>query len=77
MKENFIEQCLFLLNKKEIKEQIKEIFNPFLQIITKTLLSEIYPYIYISLIFVIVSFILHLGIFILLLKNKGLFSKNY
>jgi hypothetical protein len=70
MKENFLEQCLFLLNKKEIKEQIKEIFNPFLQIITKTLLSEIYPYIYISLIFVIVSFILHLGIFILLFRNN-------
>ena len=70
MKENFIQQCLFLLNKKEIKEQIKEIFNPFLQIITKTLLNEIYPYIYLSLIFVIVSFILHLGIFILLFRNN-------
>jgi hypothetical protein len=70
MKENFIEQCLFLLNKKEIKEQIKEIFNPFSQIITKTLLNEIYPYIYLSLIFVIVSFILHLGIFILLFRNN-------
>lgn len=76
MKENFIEQCLFLLNKKEIKEQIKEIFNPFLQIITKTLLNEIYPYIYLSLIFVIVSFILHLGIFILLFRiNKPSFFK--
>ena len=70
MKGNFLEQCLFLLNKKEIKEQIKEIFNPFLQIITKTLLNEIYPYIYLSLIFVIVSFILHLGIFILLFRNN-------
>ena len=70
MKENFLEQCLFLLNKKEIKEQIKEIFNPFLQIITKTILNKIYPYIYLSLIFVIVSFILHLGIFILLFRNN-------
>lgn len=70
MKENFLEQCLFLLNKKEIKEQIKEILHPFLQIITKTLLNEIYPYIYLSLIFVIVSFILHLGIFILLFRNN-------
>ena len=76
MKENFLEQCLFLLNKKEIKEQIKEILNPFLQIITKTLLNEIYPYIYLSLIFVIVSFILHLGIFILLFRiNKPAFLK--
>ena len=76
MKDNFLEQCLFLLNKKEIKEQIKELFNPFLQIITKTLLNEIYPYIYLSLIFVIISFILHLGIFILLFRNnKTIFTK--
>ena len=76
MKENFLEQCLFLLNKKEIKEQIKEIFNPFLQIITKTLLNEIYPYIYLSLIFVIISFFLHLGIFIMLFRNnKAIFPK--
>ena len=70
MKENFLKQCLFLLNKKEIKEQIKEILNPFLEIITITLLNQIYPYIYLSLIFVIVSFILHLGIFILLFRNN-------
>ena len=31
MKENFLEKCLFLLNKKEVKEQIKEILNPFLE----------------------------------------------
>lgn len=70
MKENFFEQCIIFLNKNQYKEQIKEIFNPFLQIITKTLLNEIYPYIYISLIFVIISFILHLGIFILLIRNN-------
>ena len=76
MKDNFLEQCLFLLNKKEIKEQMKELFNPFLQIITKTLLNEIYPYIYLSLIFVIISFFLHLGIFIMLFRNnKGIFTK--
>ena len=71
MKENFLEQCLYLLNKKEIKKQIKEILNPFLEIITKTLLNEIYPYIYLSLIFVIISFILHLGIFILLFRKNN------
>lgn len=70
MKENFLEQCLFILNKKENKEQIKEFLNPLLQIITKTLINEIYPFIYLSLIFVIVSFILHLGIFILLFRNN-------
>ena len=37
------------------------------------LLKEIYPYIYLSLVFVFISFLLHLGIFILLLRNKSLF----
>lgn len=72
MKDTFLDQCLFLLNKKEIKEKLKEFITPLLEIITKTLLNEIYPYIYLSLIFVIISFILHLGIFILLFRNNKL-----
>ena len=72
MKDTFLEQCLFLLNKKEIKEKFKDFLTPLLEIITKTLLNEIYPYIYLSLIFVIISFILHLGIFILLFRNNKL-----
>jgi hypothetical protein len=71
MNQNFLEQCLLLISKKEVKDKLKETLHPFLEIIIKTLLSEIYPYIYLSLIFVIISFILHLGIFILLFRYKN------
>ena len=37
---------------------------------------DIYPYIYISILFVIVSFLLNLGMFILLMRNKGNLSKS-
>ena len=37
----------------------------------QVVLKEINPYIYLSLIFVFISFLLHLGIFILLLRNKS------
>ena len=35
-------------------------------------LKEIYPYIYLSLIFVIISFLLILGIFLILVRSKTL-----
>ena len=71
MKESFLEECLTLLNKKEIKGQIKEFLIPLISPISDVLLNEFYPYIYLSLIFVIISFLLHLGIFFLLLRNKS------
>lgn len=67
MKESIIKQCLTILKKDEVKKEIVEIIAPF----TEPILEQLYPYIYISLIIVLISFLLHLGIFILLLRNKG------
>jgi hypothetical protein len=61
----WIKTLLGLFKRDDIKHEIKEIFTPLINLI----LVDIYPYIYLSLIFVIISFILHLGIFILLLKH--------
>ena len=38
------------------------------------LLKEIYPYIYLSLIFVVISFLLILGIFLILVRSKLLLN---
>lgn len=73
MKDTFLHECLLLLKRDDIKENIKECINPIIQPIVSILLKEIYPYIYLSLVFVFISFLLHLGIFILLLRNKSLF----
>ena len=72
MNNSFIKQCLIILNDDEIKLNIKNILKPILQPLINLLLKEIYPYIYISLVFVFISFLLHLGIFILLIRNKSI-----
>jgi hypothetical protein len=72
MKEVIVEKCLSILRKPEIKAEIKEFIKPIIDL----LLQQIYPYIYLSLIFVIISFLLILGIFVLLLRNNFNNMKN-
>jgi hypothetical protein len=66
MKEEFIDQCLIILSREDVKIQLKELFKPIVSLIVQ----EIYPYIYLSLMFVIMSFLLILGIFYLLLRSN-------
>ena len=66
MKEQIIEQCLAVLGREDVKNEMKEFFKPLIGLI----IQEINPYIYLSLIFVIISFLLILGIFYLLLRNN-------
>jgi len=73
LKDSIIQECLVILKREDVKKEFKNILTPFIELI----ITQIYPYLYLCLIFVIISFLLHLGIFILLLKNKGFFSKNY
>jgi hypothetical protein len=66
MKQEFIDQCLIILSREDVKIQLKELFKPLVSLI----IQEIYPYIYLSLMFVIMSFLLILGIFYLLLRSN-------
>ena len=52
--------------EKDVKDEINQLFVPIIDL----LLKEIYPYIFLSMIFVVISFLLILGIFILLLRNN-------
>jgi len=72
MKDRLIEQFLNILARDDIKKEVKELFKPLVSLIVQ----EIYPYIYLSLIFVIISFLLILGIFYLLLRNNLKTFKN-
>ena len=72
MKDSVIEKCLAILKRDDVKDELKKIITP----LTNIILVEIYPYIYLSLIFVLISVLLHLGIFILLLRNKSFVSKD-
>ena len=68
MSEKFIKQCFELLKREDIKTEIKEFIRPIIDLI----LQELYPYIYLSILFVLISFLLILGIFLLLLRNKNI-----
>ena len=60
------EYCKNYLKKQEVIDEVKEILRPFVTL----LFQEFYPYIYISILLVIVSFFLLLGIFFVLMRNK-------
>ena len=57
VKERIIQECLEVLGREDVKDEIKNITKPLIELILK----EIYPYIYISIIFVLISFLLILG----------------
>ena len=65
-KETIINECLEVIGREDVKDEIKQLFIPIID----ALLKEIYPYIFLSMIFVVISFLLILGIFILLLRNN-------
>jgi hypothetical protein len=69
---NFIyEQCLKTLNSKEFKIEIKNFLKPFLDYILK----EISIYLYFFIFFILVSFILHLGVLVLLIRYNNKINK--
>ena len=71
LKDTIINECVTILKREDVKEELKKLFSPMIDI----LLIQIYPYIYLCLLFVIISFLLHLGIFFLLLKGSKLSLK--
>ena len=48
----FFNKCLAILKQEEVQREIKAFMKPFINMI----LNEIYPYIYLSILFVLVSF---------------------
>ena len=66
MREKIIDQCLQVMKRDDVKRELKELFHPVIDLI----MQEIYPYIYLSVIFVIISFLLTLGIFVMLMRTS-------
>ena len=58
-KDTIIKQCVNILKREDVKHELHQLITPIMEVI----LERFNPYIYISLIFVIISFLLHLGIF--------------
>ncbi len=66
IKDTFLQQCLAILKREDVKTELKLLMRPMIDLI----LQEIYPDIFLSMIFVFISFLLILGIFILLMRYK-------
>jgi hypothetical protein len=60
-----------ILQREDVKAEIKKLCVPFLEI----LLTVINPYIYITLTLILASFIMNLAIVIIFLRNKHLLSQ--
>jgi hypothetical protein len=75
MKDSFVQQCLDILKREDIKNEFKSLLKPVLDFI----LYEINPYIYIIVAMVFLIFIMILAILILLIlliRNKDFVNKN-
>lgn len=66
IRDTIVNECLDLIKKEEVKKEVKELFKPIINMILK----DLYPYIFISMLFVTISFLLILGIFIIILRSK-------
>tara|TARA_Y100001970_G_C14259451_1_gene878613 strand:+ start:22050 stop:22280 length:231 start_codon:yes stop_codon:yes gene_type:complete len=72
LKDTIINECLNTLKRDDVKNDIKELMKPLVDMI----IQQLYPYIFLSIIFVSISFLLILGTFILLLRYKYIFQKK-
>jgi hypothetical protein len=73
MKDSLVQQCLDILKREDVKNEIKTISKPLIDFI----MYEINPYVYITVIFVFLIFIMNLAILIILLRNKQIINKNF
>lgn len=76
MKDSIVQQCLEILKRDDIKNEMKLLCKPIIDFV----FFELNPYIYITIFLVFMIFIMILAILILLillLRNKSFFSKVF
>jgi len=76
MKDSIVQQCLEVLKREDVKNEMKLLCKPLIDFI----FYEINPYIYITVALVFMIFVMILAILILLIlimRNKSFFSKNF
>ena len=76
MKDTLVQQCLDILKREDIKNELKMVLKPVIDFI----MYEINPYIYITVSLVCIIFIMILIILIILiilLRNKEILTKIF
>ena len=72
LKSALANQCINFLKTEETKKELKEIFSPVLEYFLK----EINSYVYFFIFFIFTSFILHLGVLLLLIRYNIKLNKQ-
>ena len=72
VKEQIIQECVNVIKRQDVKEEINLLVKPILEM----LLNEVYPYLYILIIFMVLCFIISFINLILLYKGKYLSHGN-
>ncbi|MBU94713.1 MAG: hypothetical protein CL669_03870 [Balneola sp.] len=65
--DTFLDKCLSVLRREDVRVELKSFMKPIFDMI----LQELYPYIYLSVLLVVVSFLLMVAIFIMIVKSKS------
>ena len=76
MKDSLVQQCLDILKRDDIKNELKLLLKPLIDFI----LYEINPYIYLTVALVFMIFVMILAILvilIILLRNKSILQKIF
>ena len=76
MKDSLVQQCLDILKREDIKNELKMLFKPVIDFI----MYEINPYIYISVALVFLIFVMILAILVILivlLRDKQKITKLF
>jgi len=71
-KKSFLHEMVAYLESEDVKKELHLMLRPIIDII----IQEIQPYIYLTIIFISLCFLLILGIFILLIHNKYVYHQN-
>ena len=72
VKKSFFNEIIAYLETDDMKKELHLMLRPIIDII----IQEIQPYIYLTIIFISLCFLLILGIFILLVHNKYVYHQH-
>lgn len=64
--DKFVNEMMRFLNREDIRVEMKRFLRPLIDMILK----ELYPYVYISMVLVGISFLLTLSIFVLVIRKS-------
>ena len=67
MRDMVIDECKKFISRSDVKQEMKTVMTPIVQMI----LDEIYPYVYMTLVFVFVTFCFIVALFVMVYRLRS------